>query len=58
MRKEEMGEEHRAALEKLGVQRGAVMEISEMKEFGAFLGRDESVLGWWRAGMGFVREGD
>lgn len=58
MRKEVMGEDHGDALERLGVQRGAVLEIGEMKELGVFLRRDERVLGWWRAGMGFVSEGE
>jgi hypothetical protein len=56
MRKDEVKVGMGKGLEGLGVQRGLVREIAEMKEFGSLLGGDETLLTWWRVGMGFVRD--
>jgi hypothetical protein len=53
MKKDEMRE---GSLEQLGVNKGEVLEITSMKELGAFLGRDEELLRWWRGGMGYLRD--
>ena len=55
MKKDEMRE---GRLEQLGVKGGEVLEITSMKELGAFLGRDEELLRWWRSGMGYLRDED
>lgn len=58
MKKEEVSEEEGRRLEEVGVEKGTVKEFSEMKDFGAFLGRDHELVRWWRANMGFVKDGD
>ncbi|CAG8955926.1 hypothetical protein HYFRA_00008779 [Hymenoscyphus fraxineus] len=44
------------ALVRLGIREGDVLEIEEIKEFGRLLERDPGLFGWWRRGMGFVRD--
>ena len=40
----------------LDVEDGNVTDIESLKEFGAFLGRDEGLYSWWRVHMGFQKE--
>jgi hypothetical protein len=41
----------------LAVEPGNVMELTSMKELGAFLERNEEIYEWWRVNMGY-RKGD
>ncbi|CAG8977964.1 hypothetical protein HYALB_00001845 [Hymenoscyphus albidus] len=45
-----------SALVRLGIREGDVLEIEEIKEFGRLLERDSGLFGWWRRGMGFMRD--
>ena len=58
MKKEEISNEEGGGLEGLGIEKGSVRGFNEMKEFGAFLGRDSGLLRWWRGHMGFGKDGD
>ena len=42
----------------LGIDEGVVREVDEIKNFGKLLGRDQGLYGWWRVGMGYVKEDD
>jgi hypothetical protein len=52
MRKEEIQETE------LDVEPGTVLEVTSMKELGAFLGKKdmEGICKWWRVWMGYVKD--
>lgn len=41
---------------RLDVPAGTVRELTSVKEFGAFLARDEEIYRWWRVHMGYVKD--
>jgi hypothetical protein len=43
---------------RLDVEEGTVMEVTSMKELGAFLERDPVLWKWWRVWMGFEKKDD
>jgi hypothetical protein len=43
---------------RLGVPAGTVRELTSVKEFGAFLSRDDEIYRWWRVNMGYVRDNE
>ena len=43
---------------RLDVEEGTAMEVTSVKELGAFLERDQVLWKWWRVWMGYQKDDD